>query len=373
MGTKPSLETEVLVLGAGAIGLCVAWRLARLGRQVAVVDPDPGRGAIWAAAGMLAPASEAHFGDEAIVPLLIEAARVWEGFAEELEAESGAAFGYRRSGTLLVGKDAADRAEVSRILMLQRSLALEVLELDRGQLAELEPALASGLRFGLLAPNDHQVDTRALVMVLLGELERRGVPLVRSAALGLGDGAILELADGRRLEAEQLVLCPGAHLGELSGIDDLDLPTIRPVKGHVLRLFGAPLLERTVRGTVRGRSIYLVPRASGELVVGASVEERGFDARIQAGEVYRLLDDARRLLPGIDELELADASVGFRPGSPDNAPTIASLRGGSVVVATGHYRNGILLGPLSAGIVVDLLAGAEPAGLELLAASHRAR
>jgi glycine oxidase len=370
MGAR-STSSEVLVVGAGAIGLCVAWRLARRGRQVTVVDPAPGRGAIWAAAGMLAPASEAHFGDEALVPLLVEAARVWEGFARELESESGSTFGYRRTGTLLAGQDAADRSELARILSLQRSLGLDVVELDRSQLAELEPALASGIRFGLLAPDDHQVDTRALVTVLLDELGRLEVHFERTAAVGLGDGASLELADGRHLRAEQLVLCPGAHLGELGGLEGLDLPAIRPVKGHVLRLFGPVLLERTVRGTVRGRSIYLVPREGGELVVGASVEERGFDARVQAGEVHRLLDDARRLLPGIDELELADVSVGFRPGSPDNAPTIAALRGGKVVVATGHHRNGVLLGPLSAGVVADLLDGGQPADLELVTASHR--
>jgi glycine oxidase len=371
MAVPAPAQSDIVIVGAGAIGLCTAWRLALRGRAVTLVDPSPGRGAVWAAAGMLAPASEAHFGDEALVPLLALAADRWKAFAAELEANAGE-LGFRATGTVVVGADASDRAELSRIVSLQRSLGLEVLDLERAELQRLEPALAPSLRVGVLIPGDHQVDTRRLVRALLAEIDRLGVQMVEARVLGIERGLRprVDLDDGRSLEAAQIVLCPGAHLGQISGLDDLDLPRIRPVKGHVLRLGGDPLLERTVRGTVRGRSIYLVPRADGELVVGASVEERGFDTRIQAGEVHRLLDDARRIVPGIDELELVDVSTGLRPGSPDNAPTIAAFDDGRLVVATGHHRNGVLLAPLSAEVSVGLLEGAVPAELAAFHASH---
>ena len=369
MAVNEVRQLDLAVVGGGAIGLCVARLAARRGRRVCVIDPSPGRGAIWAAAGMLAPASEAHFGDEALIPLLVEASRRWGDFASELVEDVG----YRTTGTILIGHDAGDRAELERVVQLQRALGLEVEALDRAELHALEPGLDPSHRFGVLVPGDHQVDTRLLVDALLRELDALGVVFVRERATAVHRGPVpaLALADGQLVRAAQLVLCPGAELTLLGGLEGQSLPAIRPVKGHVLRLAGEQLLERIIRATVRGRSIYLVPRVGGELVVGASVEERGFDLRVQAGEVHRLLNDARRELPGIDELELRALSTGLRPGSPDNAPSIELLDGGQVVLACGHHRNGVLLAPLTAELVLALLDGIDHPGLELVAQSHR--
>jgi glycine oxidase len=364
-------SADVVVVGAGAIGLCVARALSKAGRSVTVVDPTPGRGAIWAAAGMLAPASEAHFGHEPLVPLLSRAASRWPGFVDELGGGSDD-LGFRAAGSVVVGADAGDRDELARIERLQRSLGLEVVDLSRDQLQALEPALAPSLRFGLRLPGDLQVDPRRVVAALLAELEHLAVSFVaaRVTAVQRGRFPVVLLEGGSTLRPHQMVLCPGAHLEHIDGLEALGLPPIRPVKGHILRLTGAPLLTHTIRATVKGRSVYFVPRVDGQLVVGASSEERGFDTRVQVGEVHRLLDDARRVVPGVDELELSEVSVGLRPGSPDDAPTIEAFDGASLVVAVGHHRNGVLLAPLSAEVVVALLQGHEHPDHKLFRDSH---
>jgi len=372
MGQNDPVSTEVAIVGAGAIGLCVGHLLARSGRSVTLIDPTPGRGAIWAAAGMLAPASEAHFGHEALVPLLSKAASRWPEFVAELGGTEDD-LGFRETGCLVVGADAGDRDELARIERLQRTLGLEVEDLSRAELEALEPALAPHLRFGLRLPRDHQVDPRRVVARLLERLSQEGASLLEDSVVRVERGAALSLvlAGGSTLRAAQVVLCPGAHLEQLEGLDELALPFIRPVKGHVLRLAGPPLLTHTIRATVRGRSVYFVPRGDGSLVIGATTEERGFDTRVQAGEVHRLLDDARRVVPGVDELELVEVSVGLRPGSPDDAPTLAAFDEHRVVVALGHHRNGVLLAPLSAEVVVALLDGRDHPDLKLYLDSHQ--
>ena len=176
-------------------------------------------------------------------------------------------------------------------------------------------------------------------------------------------GPELVLADGRRLRPDHVVLAAGTGLPAIGGLAGSGLPELRPVKGHILRLRTPPgrragtalLLARTVRGLVHGRSVYLVPRRDGSVVVGATVEERGDDTTVLAGAVHELLCDARAIVPGLDELELAEAAAGLRPATPDNTPRIGWTGMEGVVVAAGHYRNGILLAPLTAAAVVDLL------------------
>ena len=361
---------EVLIIGGGAIGLTAAFELVQRGRTVRIIDPSPGRGALWVAAGMLAPASEAHFGEEGLVRLLVAAAREWERFAPALEAASGHRLGYRRTGTLQVAVDAGDRADLARMVALQRSLGLEADDLDRASLHSLEPALAPAIRAGVHTPGDHQVDTRALATALLDVLARSGVIFDTRRVVAI-EGARARTDDGSWLAAQVLIVCPGAHASTIAGLEALGLPPVRPVKGHVLRLFGPPLLERTVRANVHGRPVYLVPRAGGELVVGATVEERGFDTSVLAGEVFRLLEDARRIVPGLDELELVEAIAGLRPGSPDNAPSVQWVQEGRVLAAVGHYRNGVLLAPLTASLIGGMIQAEAGPTAALFAAAHR--
>jgi glycine oxidase len=281
-------------------------------------------------------------------------------FVDALEAASGQSVGYETTGTLTVALDASDRASLDDLLAYQHSLGLDATRRSASECREFVPALSPSLRGGIEVPGDHQVDNRALLAALVEANRAAGVTFEESSVTAIAAGPEVVLTDGRRLRPDQAVLAAGVGLPDIAGLDMLQRPDIRPVKGHVLRLgpapgSHAPLLRRTVRGLVRGHSVYLVPRRDGSLVVGATVEERGVDSTVQAGAVHELLCDARAIVPGVDELELREAAAGLRPGTPDNMPRIGWSGIDNVAVATGHYRNGILLAPLTAAVVVDLL------------------
>jgi len=373
---------DALVVGGGVIGLAAAWRAAGRGLRVGVVDPAPARGASWVAAGMLAPVSEVDYGEEALVGLLVEAARGWAGFADELSAATGRDLGYRRCGTVEVALDHSDRAVLDELFELQRSLGLEAERLGPAECRRLVSALAPGVRGGVWVAGDHQVDNRALLAALLAAVEGAGVEIERAEVLELERDASgrcrgVRLAEGERRAAGSVVVAAGCGSSLLGGVAPGTLPPVRPVKGHILRLQGdrdRPLLTTTVRGLVRGRPCYLVPRSDGSVVIGATVEEKGFDRAVQAGAVHALLDDARQLVPGIDELTLTESAAGLRPGSPDNGPFVGWTDVPGLAVATGHYRNGILLAPLTAAAVADLLTGSPlPSALGAFDATrHRA-
>lgn len=356
------MATQVHVVGGGVIGLTTAWELSRNGHEVTLVSPTPGRdGASWVAAGMLAPVTEAQFGESALTALLLEGAARWPAFADALETASGRSIGYDTVGTLTVALDASDRASLDDLLAYQLSLGLGAARRSLSECRQLVPALSPSLRGGIEVPGDHQVDNRALLGALVDANLAAGVTFERSTVTAVAAGPELVLPDGRRLRPDQVVLAAGVGLPDIAGLGADHRTEVRPVKGHILRLGPAPgsrspLLRRTVRGLVRGHSVYLVPRADGSVVVGATVEERGLDTTVQAGAVHELLCDARAIVPGIDELELREAAAGLRPGTPDNMPRIGWSGIEDVAVATGHYRNGILLAPLTGVAVADLLA-----------------
>jgi glycine oxidase len=354
------MARRVLVVGGGVIGLACAWRLSRHRHEVTLVAPEPGRsGASWVAAGMLAPVTEAQFGESALTTLLLEGARHWPSFAEELERESGREIGYITTGTVTVALDASDRAALDDLLAYHRSLGLESRRCSASECRRLVPALSPAVRGGMEVPGDHQVDNRALLAALTEACTARGVGFERVAVTALEPGPEVVLADGRRLGADHVVLAAGTGLPGIAGLESAGVPEVRPVKGHILRLRGpgaAPLLARTVRGLVRGHSVYLVPRGDGSVVVGATVEERGDDTAVQAGAVHELLCDARAIVPAVDELELLESAAGLRPATRDNMPRIGWTGADGVLTATGHYRNGILLAPFTAAVVSDLLA-----------------
>jgi glycine oxidase len=364
------MPARVLVVGGGVIGLSCAWRLAESGHAVTLVAPAPGRdGASFVAAGMLAPVTEAQFGEAPLTALLLEGARQWKEFATSLETAAGRDIGFDESGTLTVALDTSDRAALDDLLAYQHALGLTAHRRTASACRALVAPLTTALRGGIEVPGDHQVDNRALLGALVAAGHAAGVTLVRATVSAIADGPSVVLPDGRRLDADHVLLAAGVGTPSIAGLAEAGLPEIRPVKGHILRLGpapGAPLLRRTVRALVHGRSIYLVPRPDGSLVVGATVEERGHDTTVQAGAVHELLDDARAVVPAIDELELLEARAGLRPATGDNRPVIGWTRLDGVAVATGHYRNGILLAPLTAAAVVSLVAG-EPLSPDLAA------
>jgi glycine oxidase len=357
-------RTDVVVAGGGLIGLAVAWRAAARGLTVRLVDDAPGTGASYAAAGMLAPVSEASYGEERLLALARVSLAAYPSFVAELEEASGLAVGLRTRGTLLVGFDEDDLRVVAELHAFHGALGLSAVRLTPSACRRVEPSLTPRLRGGLHVPDDHSVDARALHAALLVAAQRAGVAVVRERVAGLlverGRAVGVQLPGGEAVRGDTVVLALGAWSGALPGLPPGEVP-VRPVKGQILRLRGEPLLAGTVRGLVRGRSVYLVPYGEDGLVVGATVEEQGFDARITAGAVHDLLRDAIELVPGLTELELVETLARWRPGTPDNAPLIgpASLPG--LVLATGHYRNGVLLTPVTADAVVQLLlSGVQP-------------
>jgi glycine oxidase len=358
---------DVAVIGAGVIGLACGWRAARAGLSVVVIDrASPGAGASGVAAGMLAPVTEATFGEDRSLRLNLESAARWPAFAAELEERAEVDVAFRRSGTLLVAVDRDDVEELHRLYAFQRSLDLEAEWLTRSQCRELEPGLAPRVGEGILAPHDHSIDPRALLRALAVALDRDGGELVigLDAAVAWSPGGLPcgVQTEAGLFAAAEVVVAAGCWSGAVPGVEGHDPPPIRPVKGQLVRLRGgpAPLAERAVR-TPR---CYVVPRTSGEVVVGATVEERGFDTAVTAGAVHRLLDAAWEVLPEVAELELVETAAGLRPSTPDNAPVIGRGTDG-LIWATGHYRNGVLLAPLTADVIANLLTGKHDQVLEL--------
>lgn len=349
---------DVAVLGGGPIGLAVAWRAAQRGLKVVLADPHPGHGAAWAAAGMLAPVTETHAGEEALLTLNLRSAAAWPAFAEELQAATGLALGHRTDGTLTVARDRDDLEWLDDLRALQASQGLVVEQLSGRQCRELEPALAPGTRGGLLATADHQVDSRLLTAALLRACTLSGVVVhAQEASLRVdgGKAAGLRLADGTEIGAGRVVLAAGAWSARVPGVP-AGLVPVRPVKGQIVYL-RAPAEQPLASRNIRGVEVYLAPRADGRVAVGATMEERGFDAAPTAGAVHELLRAARELLPGVDELAFEEVVVGWRPATPDNAPLLGPTDLDGLVAATGHHRNGILLTPATADALANVLAG----------------
>ncbi|MER6753200.1 glycine oxidase ThiO [Micromonospora echinofusca] len=333
---------DVAVLGAGPVGLAIAWRCAQRGLRVVVHDPAPGSGASRVAAGMLAPVAEAYFGEHELTGLLTASAARWPAFAAELTAATGVDVGYRSEGTLMVGLTADDLAEARRLWAYQQGIGLPVTPLRPSALRDREPALAPRVRGGAFAATDHQVDPRRLVPALRVAAERAGAALVPAAVRALSD-----------VDARVTVVAAGCGAAALTGLP------VRPVKGQVVRLRapggGAPGFRHVIRGYADGEHVYLVPRVDGEVVVGATVEERS-DTDVSAGAVLRLLRAAVDLLPELAEYDLLETLAGLRPGTPDNAPILGPLPGRpGVLAATGHHRHGIVLTPVTADLIADLV------------------
>ncbi|MFV0136499.1 glycine oxidase ThiO [Streptomyces sp. HMX87] len=367
-GTTGSAGTsDVLVIGGGIIGLVTAWRSAQRGLGTAVVDPEPGGGAAQVAAGMLAAVTELHYGEQTLLALNLASARRYPQFAAELSDATGQDLGYRACGTLAVALDADDRAHLRELHAFQMQSGLGSEWLSGRDCRRLEPMLAPGVRGGLRVDGDHQIDPRRLARALVTACERAGVVFHRVRAERLtvtGDRATgVVTADGTELAAGRTVLAAGSLSGRLAGVPEDVLPPVRPVKGQVVRLtmprHPAPLLNRTVRAVVRGNHVYLVPREDGELVIGATSEEMGWDTTVTAGGVYELLRDAHELVPGLTELPFTEVRAGLRPGSPDNAPMLGPTALDGLLLATGHYRNGVLLTPVTGDAMAHVLATGE--------------
>jgi len=359
-----SKSVDVVIVGGGIIGLACAWRARQAGLSVTLLERGKtGAGTSHVAAGMLAPVAEVEFGEAArrVLDLGLRSSVMWPRFAAEVQERVGLDVGLRRSGTLVVARDDDEARELERQLSFRESLELRAERLLPSAARELEPALTPTVRLALHAPDDHSVEPRRVLAALRQACEIEGV-LVREhtpVASVQHDGERISgvvLGDSERVAADHVVLAAGTGTAELGLPAAISIP-VRPVKGQILRLCdpaGPGLLTRVVRF----HGGYLVPRGDGRYVLGATVEERGHDLHPTAGGVYELLRDARELVPGSAELRIEELNVGLRPSTPDNAPVIGPGALDGLLWATGHHRNGILLAPLTAELVVRTLTGA---------------
>jgi glycine oxidase len=338
---------DLAVAGGGAVGLACAWRAA--GRGLRTIVLDAGEPGAWqVAAGMLAPVAEAQIGDAAAVELGLRAARGFGDFCAEL----GEDVGHRTSGTLLVARDRDEAEALERELVFRRELCLEVERLRPSQARRVEPALAPTVRLALDVPGDHSVDPRKLVAALATAFERAGGTIRRARVAAAIQGGV-RLDGGEVVAAERVLVATGT-----GRIEAPDIVPVRPVKGQIMRLRdprGPGLIQRTVRGP----QAYLVPRDDGSYVLGATMEERGYDTAPTAGGVYELLRDMSEVVPGVLELDVEELRAGLRPGTPDNLPAIGPGTVDGLLWAAGHFRNGILLAPLTAELIAAAACG-EP-------------
>jgi glycine oxidase len=351
---------DVAVVGGGAIGLAIAWRAAQQGLGVVVLERDRvGSGASHVAAGMLAPVTEATLVERQGLGLGLASAERYPALVEELREVSGIDPGYWACGTLILARDADEAEALERELEVRRDLGLSVERLRPSQARELEPALTPSLRLALRVDGDHAVDPRRLCAALATALRAAGGTLHEGAEVAALRTGAVQLASGETIAAEQVVIAAGAWSGSIGGVPETAQVPLRPVKGQILRLRD-PAGPGLVTCVVRMPGGYLVPRGDGRYVLGATVEERGFDTTVTAGAAFELLRDAAELVPGLSELVIDELTAGLRPATPDNYPAIGPGALPGLHWAVGHYRNGILLTPITAELVVRGLLGEEP-------------
>jgi glycine oxidase len=320
------------------------------------------------AAGMLAPVTELHYGEDALLRLNLKAADVFGTWIDALEARTGRSVGYRKTGTLMVARDPDENAALERVWRHQISLDLDARRLKGADARALEPALSARIRGGVFVPEDHQVDPAAMMHALIDACKAAGVRFLAERAVSVSgaSGTVDRVVthEGTEIEADAVVVAAGPWSGSLDGLP-AELGVIRPVKGQLIELRARPGAEHLLSRNLRGEDVYMVPRADGRLVIGATVEEKGFDVSVSAGAVLELLRAAYEVLPGIAEMELVHARAGLRPGTPDNAPLLGKTSRPGLFVAAGHYRNGILLAPLSGRLMAQLLStGVTPVEIE---------
>jgi len=384
---------DVAIVGGGIAGLAVAWRAQQRGLRTVVLERDRlAHGATRVAAGMLAPISEARVGERGLLALSRASLDRYPAFVEELAAASRRDPGYSACGTLLVARDRDEAEALERELAEREAMGLPVERLLPSEARRREPALAPTLRLALDVPGDHAIDPRALSAALVVAVERAGGALREGAGVarvtavddGTGEPRAtgVELADGERVHADQVVVAAGAWAGALDGLPAHARVPVRPVKGQIMRLRDpagagageAPLLTRVIRM----QPGYLVPRGDGRYVLGATMEEQGFDTAPTAGGIFELLRDAIELVPGVAELQVEEVAAGLRPGTPDNAPVLGPGAIAGLQWAAGCFRHGILLAPIVADALAASLAGeplpevARPFGAERFARQREA-
>ena len=356
------MQHPVVIVGGGVIGLSIGWKLSRAGVQTVILDRQAaGREASWDSAGMLAPESEMGFEDEALYQLGRQSMAYWPGFVKALEADSGMSVDYRTEGILRVADDRDAAEALHRHYEFQKAQGLEVYWMTGAEARDLEPFLAPRLPAAVYSRADHQVDNRLLVEALIAAFQKKGGVIHTHCAAttitSMEGHPVVVTEKGERIAARQVILSAGAWSRKIDGLAREVLPPVRPVKGQMIQLQMALPFDLT--HVVRGRDAYLAPKSTGRLLLGATMEERGFDKMVTAGGLYDLLDAGWKIVPGIYDLEVTETWAGLRPGSRDNEPLLGHAATPGVIYATGHFRNGILLTPVTAEEIAKLVITGE--------------
>lgn len=358
MGKAP----KVVIAGAGVIGLTIGWELVQAGCEVVLFDKGTaGRQASWQAGGMLAPAAEIQFEEPDLYRFSRESTELWPEFVKRLEAASGMDVGLRTEGTLVVSDDADSRERLRRVYDFQVEEGLNVRWLTGAEARDQEPFLAPRVTAGVLSPDDIQVDNRRLVLALIEAIRKHGGEVREDAPVAAIEPderrPRMVLESGEEVAGDVVVLAAGAWSRRIEGLAKEDRPPVRPVKGQMIELKMIRPFE--LGHVVRGPHGYLVPKPGGRLLLGATSEEMGFDTDVTGGGLYKLLEGAWEIVPGIYDLPVVDTWAGLRPASRDHQPIIGFSSAPGVFMATGHYRHGVMLAPLTARVSADLILGKE--------------
>lgn len=360
--TVATMDTDVLIVGGGTIGLAIGFELVRRGTRTTIFEKDrAGRGTSYQAAGMLAPDAEIEFEERELYDFNRESLRRWPDFADRVEAASGQSVDYRDEGTLIVADDRDAAEALERLYTFQQDQGLNVEWLTGEEAREIEPFVAPRLSAAVFAPSDHQVDNRRLVDALRTAFQAEGGTLHEhtpvQAVVPDAETPAVRTADGERVAGDCVVVAAGVWSRELDGLTPDAQPPVRPVKGQMIQMRRTRPFD--LQHVVRGPEAYLAPKSDGRVVMGATSEELGFDTTVTAGGLFDLLEGGWEVVPGIRDLPVDETWAGLRPASRDHAPLLGASAAPGVAMATGHYRHGILLTPITAEEMARLVCTGE--------------
>ena len=351
------MRTDVVIVGAGVIGLSIAHELLCRGTRVTLVDPrQPGMGASWASAGVLAPQGALPF-HRPYLDLCLSSRDLFADWSARLLNETGIDIEYRAEGGVQVAFDDEESEKLAQRYRHQLELGLPVEQLTREEARTLEPMLSTDIQCGLLFEGMHQVENRRLVQALVAAVKHRGgdfrtgdpaidVIVRRDRAAGV-------VLPGERIGADRVVIAAGAWSGLLNWLPG-PVPPVQPVRGQIVCVDGSALTPIT--RVINGLGQYLVPRRDGRVLLGATVEKTGFDTRVTAGGLSAVMKNGLRMAPALAGAPVVETWAGLRPMSKDGKPILGPAGLKDLVLATGHYRNGILLAPITGKLLADYLA-----------------
>ena len=350
-------SSDIIVIGGGIIGCSIAYRLAQQGAKVTVIEKgQPGEEASKAAAGMLAPQAEAAHGlHDPMAELCFASHALYPDFVAELEEVSGIRIGYQTTGSIYVAADFKEAQVLAGLLERQLKAGRPAEEISPQQLGEMEPALTHQIETAIYLPNDHHVNNRQLMRALVAAASQCGVEFIpHTPALGLefkGERSVGVRLPGRIISGDTIINAAGCWAGLVDSGNRIQLP-VRPIRGQIVCLQQQP---QPLRHLIHSSGCYLVPWPDGRILVGSTVENVGYNKEVTAKGMQQLLEAAIKVAPDLASAAIQDVWAGLRPDTPDNLPILGTTAIPNLIIASGHFRNGILLAPITAKLIADLI------------------